>query len=132
MKKWFLLIMIFGVLILPESTFGYKITTVSGYNNGYYNGYGGYGYPPPPPPPQLAPRVPYNSSTYYNYYNRMYPPVTPLISKSYKGTRMVMPYGYSTYYTPASVRNYGATTVKQYYTPSSYKNATGNVIRYYY
>ena len=131
MKKWFLLIIFFMLFVMPETSFGYKITTVapSYYNSGYY---GGYRYlPTPPPPPQTIPNVPYNNSTYYNYYNRVYPPVTPLISQSYRGTRVVMPYGYSNYFTPSSVRNYGTTTVKQYYTPTT-NSTNSRVLRYYY
>ena len=119
------------MFLFPQMSFGYKITTVypaySSYNYGRYN----YGNPPPPPPPPLVQNVPYNNSTLYNYYNRVNQ-VQPLISKSYKGTKVVLPYGYTTSYSssPYSVKNYGATTVKQYYYPSS--NSSSNVIRYYY
>ena len=134
MKKWFCLIFLTYMLLFPALSLGYKVTTVSPtyYPSRYYNrGY--YGYPPvppPPPPAQVMPNIPYNNSTYYNYYNRIYPSPTPLISKSYKGTRTIMPYGYTTTYEP-NVRNYGNSTVTQYYSPSS-TNTSGRVLRYYY
>ena len=134
MKNYIFVFVMAFMFLFPQMSFGYKITTVSpaypSYNYGGYN-YGNPQLPPMPPPPPFVQNVPYNNSTFYNYYNRARQ-IQPLISESYKGTKLVLPYGYTTSYSPPlySVKNYGTTTVKQYYTPST--STTSKVMRYYY